>query len=100
MPDEEKQWYEVVKHDVLNPDPATSKVVSTVRGLGYAERMAEALTERLTAAEKEAGFAVYLREDGKPPDVDLRKQTAAAQHAQEPPPSGLPGQSRRCTLKL
>jgi hypothetical protein len=73
MPDEEKQWFDLVKHNFLKPDPATTKVVQTVRGLGYAQRMADILTERLTPEEKEAGFRVYQRKSKKPARVDLRR---------------------------
>ena len=66
MPDEEKQWYDLVKHNFLAHDPATPTVINTDRGLGYAQRMADVLTERLTPEEREAGFAVYQRKGTKP----------------------------------
>jgi hypothetical protein len=73
MPDEQKRWFELVKHNFRNPDPDTTKVVDTVRGLGYAERMAEVLTESLTPEEKEQGFKVYLRPGSKPAGVKRRR---------------------------
>lgn len=78
MPDPEKQWFELVKHNFINPDPATTRVVNTVRGLGYAERMADVLTERLPPEERTAGFAVYLRKGSKPAGVDLRRRRRPA----------------------
>lgn len=56
--DKEKQWYTLVKHNSIKPDP-TTKVVRTVRGLRYAQQMADALTERRTPEEKEVGFQVH-----------------------------------------
>jgi hypothetical protein len=49
-------------------------VIGNLVGCGYAQRMAEALTERLSGAEREAGFLVYLREGSKPPGVNLRRR--------------------------
>lgn len=74
MPDEEKQWYELVKDNFLKPGSATEKVVRTVRGLGYAQRMSDVLTDRLAREEKEAGFAVYLRKGSKPPGTNKARK--------------------------
>jgi hypothetical protein len=76
MPNEEKAWYELVKHNFLTPDRSTDKVLHTVRGRGYAERLSDVLTERLTPDEKEAGFAVYLRPGTKPASVSKRARPA------------------------
>ena len=81
MPDQEKQWYDLVKHSFRNPDPATTKVVQTVRGLGFAEQMTEVLTERLSAEEREAGFSVFLKKGRKPAGIDLRKNTEGVRQA-------------------
>jgi hypothetical protein len=61
MPDEEKQCYELVKHNVRHPDPSTTTVVGTVRGPGRALRAVEVLDARLTTEEREAGFRHYTR---------------------------------------
>ena len=66
MPDPEKQWYELVKHNFVQFDRSTDKILATVLGLGYAERMSDVLTERLSPQEKAAGFAVYWRQGKKP----------------------------------
>jgi len=67
LPDEEKQWYELVKHNFLTLDPATTEVLRTVQGLGFAQHMAELLTGQLSPEEREAGFAVYQRKGRRPP---------------------------------
>jgi hypothetical protein len=66
MIDEQKQWYELVKHNFDKPDPATTKVVKKVRGRGLAERGVEVLDGRLTPEERDSGFGHYLRESDKP----------------------------------
>lgn len=66
MPDEEKQCYELVKHNCQKPDPATTTVVGTVRGLAHARRAVEVLDGRLTPEEREAGFSHYLHESETP----------------------------------
>ena len=73
MPDEEKGWYELVKRNFVTPDPTTDKVLRTVQGLGHAQRMADVLTERLTDAEKEAGFQVFQRRGTKPSGLKGRR---------------------------
>jgi hypothetical protein len=74
MADEEKQWYDLVKHNFLNPDPATTKVVRTARGLGKAQRIADVLTKALPSEEREAGFRVYCEEGSKPAKLALGRK--------------------------
>ena len=74
MPDDQKEWFDLVKHNFRNPDPATTQVVNTVRGLGFAERMVEVLDNRLTSKEREAGFSHFLRKGQKPAGAGLRKR--------------------------
>jgi hypothetical protein len=66
MPDTEKQWYDLVKHNLKNPDRATTAVLDTVRGLERAQQMADVLDGRLTPEEKKAGFAVFWEQGKKP----------------------------------
>jgi hypothetical protein len=60
-PDEEQQWYEIVKHNFVRPDRTTDEVITIVRGRSSAERMAAVLTARLKPEEREEGFSVYAR---------------------------------------
>jgi hypothetical protein len=73
MPDEKKQWYEVVKHNSRNPDDATTKVVDTVRGRGHAETRVDILNDELRPEEKEAGLRHFLRKGRKPEGGDLQR---------------------------
>ncbi len=59
-PDEEKQCYELVKHNSRNPDPTTTTFVGTVRGPARARRAV--LDGRLKPEEREAGFSHYIQE--------------------------------------
>jgi hypothetical protein len=74
----------LVKHNFQNPDAATTKVVSTDRGIGRAQQMAYVLSERLTPEEKQTGFAVFLQEGKKP--------TASREHRK--PRDGRPNRRR------
>ena len=78
MPGEQEQWFDLIKHNLRNPDPATTKVVDTVRGRGFAERAVEVLDDRLTAEDREAGFSHFLQKGKRPPGVDLRKRRMPA----------------------
>jgi hypothetical protein len=67
MPDEEKQWYELVKHNLGPTDETSSdQVLTTVRGLARAQGMVDVLTDRVPPEERDAGISVYLREGKKP----------------------------------
>jgi hypothetical protein len=52
MADEEKQWFDLVKHNFIKPDPATTNVVENVRGREFAQRIADVFTDRLKPEEK------------------------------------------------
>ena len=80
MPDEEKQCYELVKHNVRHPDPSTTTVVGTVRGPGRALRAVEVLDARLTTEEREAGFRHYTRKSETPVDRKIRRPLGRKPH--------------------
>ena len=65
-PDTAKQWYRLVKCNFQNLDPATRKVMVTVRGLARAQQMVDALSKQLTPEERQAGFDVCWEEGQEP----------------------------------
>lgn len=73
MSDEEKRCYELVKHNSRNPDPATTTIVGTVRGLDRAQRAVDVLDDRLQPDEREAGFSHFFQEGKKPVDRKDRR---------------------------
>lgn len=73
MDQQQKKWYGLTKHNFATLDPATTKVMGSVRGLERAQQMADALDKRLPPEEREAGFQVFWEEGCKPARLDLRR---------------------------
>jgi hypothetical protein len=70
MVDEQKKWFEVVKHKSGLPP----EVLATVLGIGAAELKVERLDALLNPAERQDGWGHYHRPGERPAGVDLRKR--------------------------
>jgi len=70
MADDEHEWFDLVKHNFAKPDPATTKIIGTIRGRSRAEQKVEILSKRLTPEEIEAGFDIYYQKGNRPPDFE------------------------------
>jgi hypothetical protein len=63
MPDQEKQWFEIVKYNHMTKESA---VVTTVRGISQANQKVNNYDERRTSEEKESGVYHHHQPCSKP----------------------------------
>ncbi|SPE39281.1 hypothetical protein SBA3_3140029 [Candidatus Sulfopaludibacter sp. SbA3] len=78
MSEPDKRWYNLIKHNFQNPDPATTRTLGTVLGLANAQIKVEALSKRLTPEETAVGFDVYCEECDPAPVVKKHRKSSDA----------------------
>jgi hypothetical protein len=74
MNDEQKQWFEIVRHNLKKPDPETTQVVKKICGLGVSESGADLLDSQLAPSDREAGFLHFHRPVPKPAGIKKSKK--------------------------
>jgi hypothetical protein len=66
------EWYEIIKQVV---SPGTKQIVTTVRGLAYAEMVVQRLDNELSPEEQAEGWGHYLRRGQRPLGPQVRRRT-------------------------
>jgi len=69
MPDDDKTWFEIVKHKfvvVAGQQLAPDTVVGKVQSRARAEQAVQAAERKLTDEEKQQGWACHYQETTKP----------------------------------
>jgi hypothetical protein len=66
MPDQEKQWFEIIRYNFTTKQ---GQEVARVRGITRANQRVDALSSRRTLQEIDAGIDYHRQKGGKPPRV-------------------------------
>ena len=70
------EWYEIVKEQAFSS--GTKQIVTTVRGLAYAEMVVRRLDGELSPEEQAEGWGHYLRRGQRPRGARVRRHTGGS----------------------